>query len=255
MEKTQMPIHDWTRVDHGTFHDFHQGWAPMIRSALNNGLLPPDYEAKVEQHTEDGIPDVLALHLAKPPEGNGSSTQPGPTNRLSSVATAPPKVPFTSEFAADPYTRLRKTIAIRQGDDRLVALIELVSPGNKSSRHGIQSFVRKVVGAIDHGIHVLVVDLFPPGPRDPNGIHPVIWSEFPDVPYTPPTNQRLTLVSYDAGSTCRAYIQPVAVGEVMPHMPLFLEPGAYINVPLESTYMAAFDGISRRTRDTLNAPG
>jgi hypothetical protein len=44
-----MPIHDWTRVDHGTFHDFHQGWAPLIRSALNNGL-PPEYEAKVEQH-------------------------------------------------------------------------------------------------------------------------------------------------------------------------------------------------------------
>jgi hypothetical protein len=31
--------------------------------------------------------------------------------------------------------------------------------------------------------------------------------------------------------------------------------GAYVNVPLEATYMAAFGGISRRTRDTLNASG
>lgn len=46
-----MPIHDWTRVDHGTFHDFHQGWAVQIRSALNAGILPDDYEAKVEQQT------------------------------------------------------------------------------------------------------------------------------------------------------------------------------------------------------------
>jgi hypothetical protein len=206
-----MPIHDWTRVDHGTFHDFHQGWAPLIRSALNNGLLPPEYEAKVEQHTDP------------------------------------------SEFASDPYTRLRKTITVRR-DDQLVALIELVSPGNKSGRHGIQAFVRKVVGAIERGVHVLVVDLFPPGPRDPSGMHPVIWSEFRDDPYTPPPGRPLALASYEAGALCRAYIQPVAVGELMPDMPLFLTPGASVNGPLEATYRAAFDGIAPRTRDTLNAP-
>ncbi|VTR91754.1 Uncharacterized protein OS=Candidatus Entotheonella sp. TSY1 GN=ETSY1_25480 PE=4 SV=1 [Gemmata massiliana] len=249
-----MPIHDWTRVDHGTFHDFHQGWAPQIRSALNNGLLPPDYEAKVEQHTDDGIPDVLALRLTSPLGGNGAGAYPGPIGGLSTVAIAPPKVSFTSEFASDPYTRLRKTITVRR-DDRIVALIELVSPGNKSNRHGIQAFVRKVTAAIDHGIHVLVVDLFPPGPRDPNGVHQVIWSEFRDEPYSPPANQPLTLVSYEAGAVSRAYIQPVAVGEVLPEMPLFLEPGAYVNVPLEATYMAAFDGISRRTRDVLTETG
>lgn len=247
-----MPIHDWTRVDHGTFHDFHQGWAPQIRSALNNGLLPPEYEAKVEQHTDDGIPDVLALRLTAPSSGNGA--HPGPHGGISTVAVAPPKVSFTSEFASDPYTRLRKTITVRR-DDRIVALIELVSPGNKSSRHGIQAFVRKVTTAIDHGIHVLVIDLFPPGPRDPNGVHPVIWSEFRDEPYTPPANRPLTLASYEAGAVSRAYIQPVAVGEVLPDMPLFLEPGAYVSVPLEATYTSAFEGISRRTRDTLTAPG
>jgi hypothetical protein len=249
-----MPIHDWTRVDHGTFHDFHQGWAPLIRSALNNGLLPPEYEAKVEQHTDDGIPDVLALSLTGPSSGNGTGGTHSPPAGLSTVAVAPPKVAFTAEFASDPYTRLRKTVAVRR-DDRIVALIELVSPGNKSSRHGIQAFVRKVASAIDHGIHVLVVDLFPPGPRDPAGIHPVVWSEFRDEPYTPPANRPLTLASYEAGPTCRAYVQPVAVGEAMPDMPLFLEPGAYVSVPLESTYAAAFEGISRRTRDLLNAPG
>jgi hypothetical protein len=25
-----MPIHDWTRVDAGIFHDFHQSWVPEI---------------------------------------------------------------------------------------------------------------------------------------------------------------------------------------------------------------------------------
>lgn len=232
-----MPIHDWTRVDHGTFHDFHQGWATQLRSALNNGLLPPDYEAKVEQHTDDG---------------NGAHG--GPAGGLSTIAVAPPKVSFTSEFASDPYARLRKTVTVRQ-DDRVVALIELVSPGNKSSVHGVRAFVRKLTAAIDRGVHVLVIDLFPPGPRDPSGVHPLVWSEFRDDPYTPPANRPLTLVSYDAGPTCRAYIQPAAVGEALPDMPLFLRPGEYVNVPLEATYASAFGGISRRTRDALTAPG
>ena len=250
-----MPIHDWTRVDHGTFHDFHQGWAVQIRSALNGGLLPAGYEAKVEQHTEDGIPDVLTLQLAAPTNGNCSTIPaPGPTDGLSSVATAPPKVQFTSEFNADPYARLRKSIVIRQDDDRIVALIELVSPGNKSSRHGIQAFVRKVVSAIDNGIHVLIVDLFPLGPRDPNGIHPVILSEYRDEPYTPPAGRQLTLAAYQAGATGRAYVQPAAVGETLPAMPLFLTSGFYVNLPLEPTYTAAFAGITRRTQDELNAP-
>lgn len=243
-----MPIHDWTRVDHGTFHDFHQGWAPQIRSALNNGLLPPEYEAKVEQHTDDGIPDVLALRLTSPAGGNGAHA--GPPAGLSTVAVAPPKVSFTSEFASDPYTRLRKTVTVRR-DDHIVALIELVSPGNKSNRHGIQAFVRKVTSALERGIHVLVIDLFPPGPRDPHGIHPVIWSEFADAPYIAPAGRALTPASYEAGLTCRAYVEPVAVGEPLPDMPLFLEPGAYVSVPLEATYTGAFAGISRRTRDAL----
>lgn len=249
-----MPMHDWTRVDHGTFHDFHQGWAPIIRTVLNNGLLPPDYSAMVEQHADRGIPDVLTLQVAAPPNENGANGTPaGASSNLTSVATAPPKVQFTTEFEADAYARLRKTVVIRRGDDRVVALIEIMSPGNKSNRHGIKAFVEKVVGAIEQGLHVLVIDPFPPGPRDPNGIHPAIWSEFRDEPYTQPPDKPLTLVAYEAGPVTRAYIQPIAVGDPLPVMPLFLDPGLYVDLPLEATYTAAFDGIRRQTRARLTA--
>lgn len=45
-----MPAHDWSRVAANLFHDFHQAWAMASRSALNAGLLPPGYSARVEQH-------------------------------------------------------------------------------------------------------------------------------------------------------------------------------------------------------------
>ena len=50
------------------------------------------------------------------------------------------------------------------------------------------------------------------------------------------------------------YVQPAAVGETLPAMPLFLASGFYVNFPLEPTYTAAFAGITRRTQDELNDP-
>ena len=61
-------------------------------------------------------------------------------------------------------------------------------------------------------------------------------------------------MSYEAGPTSRAYIQPTAVGEPLPEMPLFLEPESYISLPLEATYAAAFDVQPRRWRDVLQPP-
>jgi hypothetical protein len=29
-----MPVHDWTRVSDGTFHDFHYSWVLEIKRAL-----------------------------------------------------------------------------------------------------------------------------------------------------------------------------------------------------------------------------
>lgn len=44
-----MPIHDWTRVNAGLFHHFHQRWISAISDTLNAGLLPERYYALTEQ--------------------------------------------------------------------------------------------------------------------------------------------------------------------------------------------------------------
>jgi Protein of unknown function (DUF4058) len=51
-----MPIHDWTRVDAGLWHDFHQGWTVALCSSLKSGVLPYDYFALVEQRVRDPSP-------------------------------------------------------------------------------------------------------------------------------------------------------------------------------------------------------
>ena len=108
--------------------------------------------------------------------------------------------------------------------DRIVAMIEIVSPGNKASRHGFRAFVDKACELLEARIHLLILDPFPPGPRDENGVHAAIWEEVQDEPFELPADKRLTLVAYECGLTTRAYIEPVAVGDVTPrHAPV---PGA-----------------------------
>ena len=57
-----MPVHDWTRVSAGTFHDFHNAWITELRNALNGGLLPRGFYAQGEQYAGQIQTDVLTLH-------------------------------------------------------------------------------------------------------------------------------------------------------------------------------------------------
>lgn len=106
---------------------------------------------------------------------------------------------------------------------------------------------------VDAGIHLLAVDLFPPGPRDPQGIHKAIWSEIVEDDFQLPPGQPLTLVAYSAGELKRAFIEPVAAGADLPDMPLFLEPDRYVPVPLEQTYQSAFDAVPKRWQRELGS--
>jgi len=47
------------------------------------------------------------------------------------------------------------------------------------------------------------------------------------------------------------FVQPVAVGQALPDMPLFLTPDVYIYVPLESTYRAAWADVPSFWQDVL----
>jgi hypothetical protein len=50
-----------------------------------------------------------------------------------------------------------------------------------------------------------------------------------------------------------AYVQRLSFGEPLIDMPLFLAPGWYVNVPLETSYQAAWRGVPRQVRDRLGA--
>ncbi len=145
-------------------------------------------------------------------------------------------------------------VGVRRFNDRLAALVQIVSPESKSNPSRWNAFVRKVQDALAAGIHLLLVDLFPPGKCDPNGVHASVWEEMVGESHAMPPDKRLTLVSYEAGAPMSAYLEPIAVGDTLLDMPLFLNPGAYITVPLEATYQAEWRTMPKRWRDVLEPP-
>jgi hypothetical protein len=117
----------------------------------------------------------------------------------------------------------------------------------------VEEFAAKAVSALDAGLHLLLVDLLPPGRHDPCGMHGIIRQRLDesDEPYDFPADEPLTLAGYAAGPQIEIYLEHVAVGSALPEMPLFLSPERYINVPVEQTYEAAFRGLPAFWRKIL----
>lgn len=244
-----MPVHDWRRVEAGIVHAFHVAWVPEIQKALNDGVLPPGYYALAEQHFGRPIADVLTLHDRPPHEPR---SLPPDTGGIA-LADAPPKV--RNRQTVEPAAlKLRRTLAVRHiSGHRLIAILEILSPANKDRAASIDEIAEKAMAALDAGVHLLIVDLFPPGPNDPCGIHGALLERIDllDDGYRLPAQEPLTLASYAAGPRIEVFLEHVSVGAALPDMPLFLRPDRYVNVPLEPTYQAAYQGMPAFWRNVL----
>lgn len=241
-----MPVHDWKLVDAGVFHDFHNVWIALLRIALNSGILPSGFYAMSEQHGGKYISDILTLHRPDEPEPTAREISGGVA-----VAESPPKVRHHTSLAPLSRTR-RKTLTIRHvSGHRIVALLEIVSSANKDRKAHIAELLNKMEDALSHGIHLLVIDLFPPGKHDPLGLHAAFWERLGGEADGPPREAPFTVASYVADEPMNSYWEHLGVGSALPEMPLFLDPGIYIKTPLESTYQTAWQSTPEPWREVL----
>lgn len=255
-----MKIHDWRRVSAGIFHDFHTTWLSHIKEALNAGILPEGFYALAEQQTGDFGPDVVALHLGfqdlsgsppYEPSGNGGTDYDG---GMVAVAEAPPVVRLAVEAGEETeyYFAKRRSVVIRHSsNDRVVSIIEIVSPANKHTSERVHEFCEKVVTALKEGVHVLVVDVLSNTNAASDGMHGAVWDALLAGSYTVPDDSPLTLASYCAKRPIKAFVEPTAVGCELIDMPLFLMPTHYVSVPLPATYAKAYAGVPQRWRSVI----
>lgn len=244
-----MAIHDWSKVTAGTFHHFHQAWITSLSDALNGHVLPEGYYAMAEQVIGGAHPDVVALEEYQPSSGRSDVKEPSDAaDAALALAIHPPRVRYTLEAEEMLYAMKANQIAIyHSSGDRVVALVEIISSGNKRSQVAVNHVLEKLTAALAHGRHLLVIDLHRAGKHDPDGLHAAFWGTTPGVS----KEQPCSLAAYRADVPPTAYFEPIAIGAVLPDMPLFLTRDHYVNAPLEMTYQAAWHSVPKRWKRVI----
>lgn len=201
------------------WHSFHNSWATYLSSQLN-ALLPDGYFA--EANVQYGVEiDVAAFE------------EPGA--RAVPAGWAPPapqsSVPLELSGAV-----VEVGIFSRSGGPQLAGAVELVSPANKDRPAHRDALVSKCAAYLQAGVGVVLVDVVTErsadfhrellvrlGVADP-GAGPALFGSA----YRP--------VERDGSAALDIWREPLAVGQALPTLPLWLRGGLCLPVELEATY-------------------
>jgi hypothetical protein len=213
---------------------FLYAWATIIAQQLNQGILPDDYFAEPEISIGPELEiDVATLELTGPERAGAANAM---------VVYSPPRPPITVKVDFARLDSFEVRVYQDLGGAELRAAIELVSPANKDRAGSRRTFAAKCAGYLKHGIGVVVIDIVTA--RTAN-LHEELfgtlgvksrrtaWRSSTDlyaVAYRAVTIRKSPRV--EAGP------EPLALGEPLPDMPLWLSLDLCVPVRLEESYLA-----------------
>ncbi len=233
-----MPLRDHFRSpldDVRSWDGLHGGWPMMIVRQLVE-VLPEPYFAEPGVHLGTLYEVDIGTFRASVPEPAASDPGEG---GLAVATYAPPKPTLTLEPRLPDQDVYEVRIYDSRRNRQLVAAIELVSPSNKDRPENRASFVSKVATLLKHGICVSIVDVVTT--CDFN-----LYAELmdalegidPDVGDDPPPTYAVTMrVRYEGlRRLMDTWYHPLALGEPLPTLPIWLKETWAISLDLESSY-------------------
>lgn len=229
-----MPLRDHFHPplsDHHNWEAFHSAWANTIVRHLNQRLLPARYRAAPQVHLGAQVEvDVAAFEdgeeaAASPTTGSGGGLP------RAVWAPVPPTQAFTASFPA------QDTFEVKVFDDRrgsrLVAAVELISPGNKDRPGARRAFTVKCAGYLQQQVCVVLVDVVL-GRRELYG-HLLEMLDVEDAPawaHDPPLYAvACRTTKAEDRWQLETWPEPLTLGAHLPTLPLWL--AGYLAVPLE----------------------
>jgi hypothetical protein len=198
---------------------------------LNAGVLPDGYYAVPFLDRDGPIEiDVATLHTPEPqgPESGAGGAQPW--------SPGEPQLSVTVEWPAADNARVE--VLTDDGDPRLAAAVELVSPRNKDRPKSREAFAAKCAEHLARGCGVVVVDAVTTRHAD---MHAEILSMLEAEAAA--TAAGLTVVSYrslgrEAEARLQAWPFGLEVGMVLPTVPLWLSGEIAVPLDLEASHSA-----------------
>ena len=217
------------------WESFHTAWAGYISEALNEKLLPDHYFAEEHSHVGGRVEiDVATVEERTP----SPSSKDGATATLPAQVWTPPAPSLVMPgLFPDSFEVL---VFYEEGGARLVAAIELVSPGNKDRQESRRAFATKCANYLYQGIGLIIVDVVTN--RQAN-LHDEIIQVMGS-----PDEYRLSFATNLYGVAYRpikrnqeeqidVWSTALAVGQPLPVLTLSLAADLCLPLDLEATYM------------------
>ena len=215
------------------WRSFHGAWAATIARMLNQGVLPPGYYA-VPFVDRDGPVEIDVATLRESAVSVLASETAG-------VRGWEPDAPGLSVVVElPPVDEVEVHVIADNGDPRLAAAIELLSPRNKDRLQARQAFAIKCVGYLQRGSSVVVVDTVTTRRADLNEAILALLDVDPGAVIP----AGLSVVSYRADGheeqTQRISLWPASLGlgEPLPTVPLWIAPDLAVPLDLEASHRA-----------------
>jgi hypothetical protein len=219
-EDLRMPLLDHFNPPLSRTHPwrgFHGAWAAAMARLLNHGVLPPGYYAVPLVELDGPVEiDLATLHdrdAAAGEEAAAPQTWTPPAPGLAVAIDLPAVEAVEVQVFAD------------DGDPRLRAAIELLSPRNKDPPQVRRTFAVKCVSYLQQGSSVVVVDTVTT--RRAN-LHAAILSLLDREADAASLPAGLSAVSYQAvepaqdAQELRIWSAALALGQNLPALPLWL---------------------------------
>ena len=231
-----MPLHDHCRPpldDTYPWSSIHTGMVAEIARDLNQ-RIPPRFFALENRKFGNEI-EIDVATFDRDPVGPGGANGPA-TATIAAPAWAPPAPALTMEATFPDAFEVR--VFLREGRFRLVAAIELVSPSNKDRPASRAAFVAKCAAYLTEGVCVVVLDATTERRAH---LHRDLLELFggTDEPRADLTMFAATYrpVLRNEKAEIDVWVEPVAVGQPLPAMPLRLTGDLMVPVDFEARYM------------------
>ncbi len=212
---------------------FHGAWATAMARLLNAGVLPPGYYA-VPFLDRDG-PVEIDVAALREFEVAGSAGAPGGPQPWTPAA---PGLAVAVEWPS--VDDVRVEVLTDDGDPRVAAAIELVSPRNKDRPRAREAFAAKCADYLGRGCGVVVVDVVTTRRADLQADLLAMLGADPAVA----ASGALSAVSYrpvvrDGDGQLLAWPAALEVGRPLPTVPLWLGADLAVPLDLEASHSAA----------------
>jgi hypothetical protein len=237
-----MPLRDHFHSpvdDYSSWEELHGAWPGFIAVQLNS-LLPREYRSVPRMHLGTAIEVDVAAFENEAPLGSGDSGD----NRGSAVAWSPAQPTLLLETDSPTPPEYEVRVYDERRGRRLVAAVELVSPGNKDRPESREAFVSKCHALLQEGVCVAIVDLVTE--RQANlyaELAERIGAARPAVADSPIYAVSCRGLKGPNRWRVEAWEHALAVGAELPTLPLWLTDRLHVPLELELTYEETCRGL------------